>query len=101
MSYSSIDSVVQGWVKKHGFTLFDRIEGMEGSFRSVYMSSGEGECFQIWIDPPEAGRVTIHAADVETRHDEKLRQDWSAPLETLGVALENAVAHVRGWMNRQ
>jgi hypothetical protein len=101
MSYSSIDAVIQAWVKKHRFTLFDRTEGMDGSFRSIYVSSEKGECFQIWIDPPESGRVAIHAADVETHLNETLRQDWSVPIATLEVALENALTHVKAWMNRQ
>jgi len=100
MSYSGIDPIIRAWTEKHGFTLFDRIEGMAPSIRCVYISTKQGECFQIWIDKPESGQVSIHAADVETHHDEELRQDWSVPVEDLESALEDAVVRVQSWMNR-
>ena len=102
MGYSAIDSVIQAWVEKHRFTLFDRIDGHTESFRSVYLSSSEGECFQIWIDEPKAGNVTVHAADVETHNNEQqLRYDWSVPVDELRSALEEAVVQVRNWMARK
>jgi hypothetical protein len=99
--YAAIDSAIREWVEKHRFTLFDSAEGFpEEDFRSVYLSSDRGECFQIWIDPPESGEVSLHAADVETRLDEEFHHDWRVPVPQLAAALEVAVAHVKGWMNR-
>jgi hypothetical protein len=98
--YSIIDPIIDAWVVKNGFSLFDRIQGGAPSFRSIYLSSQKGECFQIWVDAPASGRVSIHAADVETRNDEELRQDWTVSLVELPSALEAAVRHVRNWMER-
>jgi hypothetical protein len=101
MDYAEVDSTIRAWTEKHGFTLFDRVEGHSVPLRCVYLSSPEGECFRIWIDEPKSGRVSLHAADVETRNDEELRQDWSVPVQSLESALENAVVHVRNWMGRK
>jgi hypothetical protein len=102
MGYSEVDPMIKAWTERHGFTLYDRYEGFPGvPLRLVYLSSSEGECFRIWIDEPKSGQVSIGAADVETRNDEELRQDWSIPVENLGAALEDAVTRVRKWMGRQ
>jgi hypothetical protein len=66
----------------------------------AYVSSEQGECFQLWIDEPEAGHVSIHAAGVETRSDADLRQDWRVPLDELAQALEDALGHVERWIKR-
>lgn len=55
---------------------------------------------QIWIDPPESGKVGLHAADVETRNDEEMRQDWYVPVHDLEQALEEALAFVQQWIKR-
>src|SRR5574343_1189001 len=96
--YSSIDSVINDWVERHRFDLYTRYAGGP-ECRNVYVS-GHGECCQIWIDPPESGRVALHAADVETRNDEEMRQDWHVALQDLEQTLEEALAFVRQWMNR-
>ena len=101
MSYAEIDPIIRAWSQKHGFTLFERVEGDPTPVRSVYLSSPQGACFQIWIDQPRSSQVALHAADVETRDDEELRQDWSVPVSSLAVALDHAVLHVREWMGRK
>ena len=96
--YSSIDPVINAWVERHGFSLYTLYAGGPES-RNVYVS-GNGECCQIWIDPPESGRVALHAADVETRSDEEMRQDWHVPVQDLEQTLEEALAFVQQWMRR-
>jgi hypothetical protein len=100
-AYASIDPTINAWAEKHSFTLFRTIEGMAAQdFRAVYLSSDRGECFQIWIDPPESGQVAVHAADIETRLDQEFRHEWRAPVDNLAAALESAVAEVGRWMER-
>ena len=101
MGYAVVDPTIKAWTQKHGFTLFDRAEGHPTAVRCVYLSSPDGECFQIWIDEPEGGHIGLHAAEVETRSNEQLRQDWSVSVESLRAALEEAVVHVRKWMARK
>lgn len=96
--YSSIDPVINAWVKRHGFSLYKRYaDGPE--CRNVYVS-GNDECCQIWIEPPESGKVALHAADVESRNDAEMLQDWRVPVHDLEHALEEALAFVRQWMKR-
>ena len=101
MTYAQIDPIIDAWVEKHKFSLFTHTEGMAGSdFRAIYLSSKHGECCQIWIDKPESGRVSLHAADIETRQDEEMRQDWCVPISELSVALDGAVTSVKKWFDR-
>ena len=98
-SYEEIDPIIERWVSRHHFTLFTRTEGVDAQYRSVYLSS-DSECCQIWIDPPSPDGVGIHAADVETRDDEEMRQDWVAALPLLESALDEAVVYVHRWFER-
>jgi hypothetical protein len=101
-AYTAIDSTIRAWVGKYDFTLYDSFEGFPDQvLRSVYLSSDRGECFQIWIEPPESGFVAVHAGDVETAEDREFRHDWKVPIAELGATLEAAVAHVKNWMNRE
>jgi len=100
--YEPLDATIREWAERHHFTLFDSIENMPDQvFRTVYLSSESGECFQIWVDPPQSDHVALHAADVETRDDEEFRQDWRVPVQALAAALDRAVEHVHGWMSRR
>lgn len=96
--YSSIDSVINAWVERHGFSLYTRYAGGP-ECRNVNVSHND-ECCQIWIDPPESGRVELHAADVETRNDEEMRKDWHVPVHNVEQALEDALVFVLQWMKR-
>ena len=100
MDYQAVDPVIRAWVEKHGFKLFERVGGSDKPHRFVYLSSAEGECFQIWVDAPKGDSVEVHAGDIETKNDEEMRKDWSVTLSQLGTTLEAAVAQVRGWMKR-
>jgi hypothetical protein len=101
MTYAQIEPIIDAWVAKHKFSLFTRLEGVAGSdFRAVYLSSKHGECCQIWIDKPESGTVSVHAADIETRQDKEMRQDWCVPISELDVALDGAVTYVEKWFDR-
>ena len=101
MGYAEVDPIIRAWTERHGFTLFDRYDGFpDVPLRLVYLSSPHGECFRIWINEPKSGQISVGAADVETRNDEELLQEWSVPVENLGAALEGAVAHVQKWMSR-
>ncbi len=104
MSYAEIDSTIAAWAEKHKLTLYTHYQGYEGKsdydFRNVYLSSKHGECCQIWIDKPESGWVSLHAAGVETREDEEMRQDWRVPTSELEDALEVAITFVQSWFER-
>lgn len=96
--FSSIDAVINAWVKCHEFDLYTRYAGGP-ECRNVYVS-GNSECCQIWIDPPVLDEVRLHAVNVETRDDEEMHQDWRVPVCNLEQALEEALAFVWQWMKR-
>lgn len=98
MSYSLIDPIILNWVQKHSLHLYTRYQ--DDDVRSVYTSSAQGECFQIWITPPHNDQVTVHVADIETRNDEKMRRDWNTSISQLEAILEEAYRTVKEWMDR-
>ena len=92
--FNDVNDTIVAWAKRHGFQLMQ-----DASYRAIYMGS-EHECCQIWIEPPAAGTIQLHAADVESIDDEEMRADWSCTPQTLSLALDRAVAHVKTWFNR-
>jgi hypothetical protein len=100
-SYSSIDPIIGAWAERNGLTLPTHDErGAELPFRNFYTSNNEAECCQIWIDPPQNGVAGLHAASVESRGDEEMRQDWVVSIGELERGLETALVLVRTWMSR-
>ena len=97
MSYEVVDSTINAWALKHGFSLFCEFGGRPARF--VYLSSDD-ECCQISIEPSLLGQVLIHARDVETVEDEEMQMDWKVFAVDLERALENAVLAVRQWFDR-
>jgi hypothetical protein len=101
MSYDQIDPVIDAWVLRHKFTLFNKYENhTESVFRAVYLSSLVGECCQIWIDQPTSGLVALHVRDIDTRQDEEIRKDWRVSISDLDAALEDAVFFIQEWFKR-
>jgi hypothetical protein len=96
MSYASIDPQILDWTRLHALKLFT-LQG-EREIRCVYVSSASGECFQIWIDPPEAGQVRVYAGCVEGRREDDDAEIWRIPVSGLRAALENAFQTVTSWM---
>ena len=101
MDYELLDPVITAWTEKYSFHLFTTQAGIPDlKFRTVYVSSERGECFQIWIDSPVNDRVTVHAGSIETFADEEFLHDWTVPVSALGQTLEDALQLVRDWMVR-
>ena len=102
VSYSSVDPIINAWTQRHKLMLFTHHEGYEHQpCRSIYTSSADGECCQIWIDPPDDGLVELHAIAIEARDDEQMTKDWRVPVVELDHALEQALSFVKMWMARQ
>ena len=96
MSYASIDPQIRDWAAKHALKLFT--SWADHAARFIYVSSVTGDCFQIWIDPPEAGQVSLHAAFVDGPRDEDLNWDCHVPESDLASALEQTFSKVTDWM---
>lgn len=82
MSYASVDPQIRAWVDRHSLTLFKSFADRETRF--AYASSKAGECFQIWIDPPEEGQVCIHATGIEGRKGNDAPEDSCIPISDFG-----------------
>jgi hypothetical protein len=95
-AYSSIDSVIQSWVSSNSLTLFTSFAGREERF--CYISSPQGECFQISIQKPQDAVVSVDAWTVETLDNRELHEQWVVPIPKLKEALELALSTVRNWL---
>jgi hypothetical protein len=93
--YESIDAGIDTWVVAHGLVLFREFGGVERRF--CYISSEQGECFQISIEPPLSKIVTISIWSIETTDDEELHRAWTVPTSYLPAALEDALQTVENW----
>ncbi len=92
MTYAAIDSILQGWSRKHGLSISTEYKDEE--VRSVELTDQKGRRYQIWIDlPDERGSVAVHAWDYR-----KQRTDAKADIGDLETTLDNLRATVLNWM---
>jgi hypothetical protein len=96
MTYEAVDLKIQDWIRRNDLHLFTFWSGREARF--AYVSSEAGECFQISIEPPADGRITVYARCVEGRTDNDQSHTWSVEVENLGKGLDRAFETVVGWM---
>ena len=87
------------WAQAHVKKLFTEWAGQPARF--AYLPGLRPfECFQISIDPPRAGRVTVSARSVDTNDGSELERLWDEPIGVLALVLEEATEAVRVWANR-
>lgn len=98
MNYDPVDAAIAAWANRHGLTLCTEFGGVPRRF--VYVSGGEHECFQVSIEPPDDGAITVNAWDVETEDDAKLHQQWRVLVDDLDPTLEAALNQVAVWRSR-
>ena len=96
MSYAAIDQTIAQWAGRHDLRLVTSAAGSET--RTAYVSSTAGDTFQIWIDPPAADTVALHATCIEGPKEDDPPHDWSTSQAGLDAALEAAVQAVLAWM---
>ena len=99
--YKPIDQTIRDWASRNQLVLQTHYASNKApEFRCIYTSSKQGECCQIWIEPPSGERVDVHAEDVESRRDEPMRYDWQTSIQDLNETLETALRQVQEWFNR-
>ena len=89
--YGLIDPQIRAWAKRH------ELKVSTGEVRNAYLSSINGGCFEIWVDRPADGRVTVHAA-VENQGVRQFPKAWSVPITDFDKALELAFKTAASWM---
>ena len=88
MSYAAVDQTIREWADANVKKLFVEQEGAEARF--CYLSSPQGECYQISIDAPENELVRVHVWAVETLDDMEAHLEWFGPISQLQATLDTA-----------
>jgi hypothetical protein len=88
MSYAAIDQTVRDWADANVKALFTEWAGREARF--CYLSSPQGECYQISIEAPENERVRVHVRGIETLDDMEAHLEWLVPVGRLRDTLDAA-----------
>lgn len=96
VGYEEIDQIIKVWARRHALKLSTSWAG--GECRVAYVSSKAGDCFQFWLDEPQAGQIGVHAAGVDGQWMKEPAKDWFVLIPELNAALEDAFATVIGWM---
>ena len=94
--YSEIDGSIESWVGRNGLTLWRE---WQGEARFWYTSRG-AECFQVSVNHPADGLVTVHATSIETDDDAELSGEWNVELNELERALAAATNLIDLWASR-
>jgi hypothetical protein len=100
--YSEVDSVIAKWVEILGSKL--RTEWADQSARFFYTPGDPPfECFQISIDPPREGQITVyaHAVDTNDDTDDELAASWAGQVGELDGMLASAVGTISAWKRRR
>jgi len=98
MTYESIDPIIDGWSREHSLRIVPEFGGVPRRF--CYVSGGIDESFQISIEPPAGEAVVVKAWSVETRDDQEFHEQWTASAATLRSTLEEALATISKWKER-
>ena len=88
MSYTNVDDTIREWAAANDQKLFVEWAGAEARF--CYLSSPQGECYQISIDAPENELVRVHVWTVETVDDMEAHLEWFVPISQLKTTLDTA-----------
>jgi hypothetical protein len=83
MSHAAVDQIIRDWADANVTKLFLEREGSAARF--CYLSSPQGECYQISVDAPENDLVRVHVWAVETLDDMEAH-----PLNRLRETLDTA-----------
>lgn len=99
--YAGIDPIIEKWVAAAGATLFTEWAG--APTRAFYTHGDPPfECFQIYVDPPELGRTSVHARAVDTNDDteDRLSHSWTGTIAELDSMMRAAFAMIAEWKSR-
>jgi hypothetical protein len=94
--YAEIDDAIENWVERNGLTLCREWQG-EARF---WYTARLAESFQIAVDPPVDGMVSVHAWSVETDDNAELHGEWSVGVVNLERALATATKLIDLWSRR-
>jgi hypothetical protein len=99
--YEDVDATIATWANANANAKkrFDEWAGKPARF--AYLPGLRPlECFQIWVQPPSAGRIVVSAASVDTDDDSEHHTTWDGPVGSLATMLNDATATVQEWANR-
>ena len=91
VSYELIDPAIREWASKRGLQVYSRYREEEVRLIDVVYGAN-GKC-QIWVDPPDGGRVSVHVWDYKKR-----REDFEVGVAELADCLDVAYEAAKKWI---
>jgi len=88
-----VDGIIEAWAEANALEL--QRSWADRDARFTYLSSPQGECFQIALDPPDNENVKVHIWSIETLDDMEAHLEWFVPTSQLRVTLDIAHKTVR------
>lgn len=89
--YASVDADIDAWIEKHRLVLFSSSGGEE--CRAAFLSSTDGDTFEIWVDLPQDGNVIVGVSWVDgpTEQPPVPERTWIVPTSAVRSALDRAI----------
>lgn len=100
--FADIDGVIAKWVRAVDTTL--HTQWADAPARFFYIPGDPPfECFQINVQAPEGGHISVTARAMDTNDDtdEQMDRTWQGPIGDLDGMLGAAVALVETWKERE
>jgi hypothetical protein len=101
-NYFEIDPIIERSASSVGASIVR--EWADAPARFFYLPGDPPfECFQVSVDAPENGRVSVYARAVDTNDDTEnaMGRAWTGPVAELEVMLGAAIATVGAWKVRE
>ena len=99
MSYLAIDPVINSWTQSRKILLLKEDSKLQR--RYFYMSSKNGETFQVVIEPERDGLVRVDAHLIETWNGDQAHYIWEASSRQFMNILELSYESINKWFARE
>ena len=99
MTYEAIILPLEDWSRNRGITILKEDSPIER--RYFYISSSNGETFQIVVEPERGGIVRIDAHLIEGQDNVEVHYMWEVPIANFQDILEISAGSIENWFARK
>ena len=97
--YADLDPILNARAKTAGWVVFTEWADAPARFFHIG-GDAPHDAFQVSIEPPRGGQVTVFARSIDTNDDLELEQSWTAETDRFDALLTAAVQKIEQWKLR-